>query len=158
MGKASRKKHLQRQQKQIGDIKLSAALIELCEPFEPENLTTKEFENLIALAAVAWNIAVLPKEERLEKLTAFVDEIPKMRQELEYEIGSVLDDGSKNTIAPATTTLHFIGAMIQRKEELFPNDQRLIMDFNVKDSPEGPHLTVASAPINPKGNNLNIAS
>jgi hypothetical protein len=42
MGKASRKKQLQRQQKQFGGIKLSAALIELCEPFEPENLSTKE--------------------------------------------------------------------------------------------------------------------
>jgi hypothetical protein len=159
MGKASRKKKLQRQQKLYGGIKLSAALIELCEPFEPENLSTKEFENLIALAAVAWNIAVLPKEERLEKLTAFVDEMPKMRQELENEIGMVLHDDSKNSdFAPATTTLHFIGAMIQRKDELFPNDNRFVMEFNVKDSPEGPHLTVSSAPINPDRNNTDIAS
>jgi len=80
MGKASRKKQLQRQQKQYGGVKLSAALIELCEPFEPENLSTKEFENLIALAAVAWNIAVLPKEERLEKLTAFIETMPNMKR------------------------------------------------------------------------------
>ena len=150
MGKASRKKQLQRQQKQFGGIKLSAALIELCEPFEPENLSTKEFDNLIALAAVAWNIAVLPEEERLEKLTAFVDEMPEMRQELENEIDTVLRDDSKDTdFAPATTMLHFVGAMIQRKDELFPNDNRLILEFNVKDSPEGPHLSVSSAPINP---------
>ena len=159
MGKASRKKQLQRQQKLYGGLKLSAALIELCEPFEPENLSTKEFENLIALAAVAWNIAVLPKDERLEKLTAFVDEMPKVRQELEHEIDTVLHDDSKDTgFAPATTMLHFIGAMIQRKEELFPNDNRLILNYNVKDSPEGPHLTVSSAPINPERNNINIAS
>ena len=154
MGKASRKKHLQRQQKQYGDVKLSAALIELCEPFEPENLSTKEFENLIALAAVAWNIAVLPKEERLEKLTAFVDEMPEMRQELENEIDTVLHDESKDTdFAPATTMLHFVGAMIQRKDELFPIDNRLILEFKVKDSPEGPHLSVSSVPINPERNN-----
>jgi len=159
MGKASRKKQLQRQQKQYGGIKLSAALIELCVPFEPENLTTKEFENLIGLAAVAWNIAVLPKEERLEKLTAFVDEMPKMRQELENEIDTVLHDDSKVTdFAPATTMLHFIGAMIQRKDELFPNDNRLILEFNVKDSPEGPHLTVSSAPINPERIHIDIGS
>ena len=146
MGKASRKKQLQRQQKQYGGIKLSAALIELCEPFEPEKLSAKEFENLIALAAVAWNIAVLPKEERLEKLTAFVDEMPEMRQELENEIVTVLHDDPKDAdFAPATTTLHFIGAMIQRKDELFPNDDRIIMNFNVEDKPEGPYLTVASA-------------
>ena len=155
MGKASRKKLLQRQQKHYGDVKLSAALIELCEPFEPENLSTKEFENLIALAAVAWNIAVLPKEERLEKLTAFVDEMPDMRQELENEIDTVLHDDSKDTdFAPATTMLHFIGAMIQRKDELFPNDNRLILEFNVKDSPEGPHLSVSSVPLNPEHNKL----
>jgi hypothetical protein len=46
--------------------------------------------------------------------------------------------------------LHFIGAMIQRKEELFPNDSRLVLNYNVKGSPEGPHLTVSSAPINPE--------
>ena len=158
MGKASRKKHLQRQQKQYGGIKLSAALIELCEPFEPKNLSTKEFEKLIVLAAVAWNIAVLPKEERLEKLSAFIEEMPNMRQELENEIDTVLHDDSKETdFAPATTTLHFIGAMIERKDELLPNDNRLIIDFKVKDSPEGTHLTVSSAPINPERNN-NIVS
>ena len=135
MGKASRKKHLQRQQKQYGGIKLSAALIELCAPFEPENLATKEFENLIALVAVAWNIAVLPKEERLEKLTSFVETMPDMKEELESEIDTVLHDDSKDPdFAPATTMLHFIGAMIQRKDELFPNDNRLVLNYNVKDS------------------------
>lgn len=160
MGKASRKKHLQRQQKQYGGIKLSAVLIELCEPFEPENLSTKEFEKLVVLAVVAWNIAVLPEEERLEKLTAFVNEMPKMRQELETEIDTVLHNDSKGTdfAPPATTTLHFIGARIQRKDELFPKDNRLVLDFKVKDSPEGAHLTVSSAPLNPERDNTTIAS
>ena len=146
MGKASRKKHLQRQQKQYGGVKLSAALIELCEPFEPDILSTKELENLIALAAVAWNIAVLPKDERLERLTAFIETMPNMKEKLESEIDTVLHDDSKNTdFAPATTMLHFIGAMIQRKDELFPNDDRIVVNFNVKDNPEGPYLTVSSA-------------
>ena len=146
MGKASRKNHLQRQQKQYGGVKLSAALIELCEPFEPDILSTKELENLIALAAVAWNIAVLPKEERLERLTAFIETMPNMKEELESEIDTVLHDDSKNTdFAPATTMLHFIGAMIQRKDELFPNDDRIVVNYNVKDNPEGPYLTVSSA-------------
>jgi len=145
MGKASRKKHQQRQQKPHDGIKLSAALLELCELFEPEKLSTKEFENLIALAAVAWNIAALPKEDRIEKLTAFIDEMPTMRQELEAEMGKHSKDSNP---APAITTIHFIGAIIQRKDELFPEDNRFILDFNVKDSPEGPHLTVSSAPIN----------
>jgi len=146
MGKASRKKQLQRQQKQYGGVKLSAALIELCEPFEPENLSTKEFENLIALAAVAWNIAVLPKDERLERLTAFIETMPNMKEKLESEIDTVLHDDSKNSdFAPATTMLHFIGAMIQRKDELFPNDDRIVVNYNLKDNPEGPYLTVSSA-------------
>jgi phage gp29-like protein len=146
VGKASRKKHLQRQQKQYGGVKLSAALIELCEPFEPDILSTKELENLIALAAVAWNIAVLPKEERLERLTAFIETIPNMKEKLESEIDTVLHDDSKNTdFAPATTMLHFIGAMIQRKDELFPNDDRIVVNYNLKDNPEGPYLTVSSA-------------
>jgi hypothetical protein len=150
MGKASRKKQLQRQQKQYTGVKLSEALIELCEPFEPEKLSTKEFENLIGLAAVAWNIAVLPEEERLEKLADFVDTMPLMRDELECEIDTVLHADSKDTgVAPATTTLHFIGAMIQRKDNLFPKDNRLVLNYNVKDSPEGPHLTVSSSPLNP---------
>ncbi len=151
MGKASRKKQLQRQQKPFEKIKLSAALIELCAAFEPENLLTKELENLIALAAVAWNIGVLPKEERIDKLTAFIDEMPDMRQELENELSTVVSDDSKETkLSPAKTTLHFLGSLIQRKDELFPDDKRLIVNFNVKDSPTGPHLTVSSAPIKTK--------
>ena len=99
----------------------------------------------------------IPKEERLEKLAAFLDEMPKMRQELENEIDTVLHDESKDSdFAPATTMLHFIGAMIQRKDELFPNDSRLVLNYNVKDSPEGPHLTVSSAPINPEHINTDI--
>jgi hypothetical protein len=146
VGKASRKKHLQRQQKQYGGVKLSAALIELCEPFEPDILSTKELENLIALAAVAWNIAVLPKDERLERLTAFIETMPNMKEKLESEIDTVLHDDSKNSdFAPATTMLHFIGAMIQRKDELFPNDDRIVVNYNLKDNPEGPYLTVSSA-------------
>ena len=158
MGKASRKKHLQRQQKQYGGSKLSAALIELCEPFEPDNLSTKEFEKLITLAAVAWNIAVFPEDERLEKLTSFIETMPNMKEELESEIDMVLHDDSKDTgSAPATTTIHFIGAMIQRKDELFPNDNRLVLNYSVKDSSEGPHLTVSSAPINPDRNDTDTA-
>jgi hypothetical protein len=154
MGKASRKKKIQRQQKHYGNIKLSAALIELCEPFEPENMTTKEFEKLIVLAGIAWTIAVLPKDERLEKLTSFVDTMPQIREELESEIETVMHDDSKDTdFAPATTMLHFIGAMIQRKDELFPNDNRIVLNYSVKDGPEGPTLTVSSAPIKPESNN-----
>jgi hypothetical protein len=48
--------------------------------------------------------------------------------------------------------------MIQRKDEQFPNDNRFILDFNVKDNPEGPYLTVSSAPINPVRNNTNVTS
>jgi hypothetical protein len=151
MGKASRKKQLQRQQKPFESVKLSAALIELCELFEPENLSTQEFENLMALAAVAWNIGVLPKEERIEKLTAFIDSIPSMREELENELSPVVNADSKEThLSPAKTTLHFLGSLIQRKDELFPDDKRLIVNFNVKDSPKGPQLTVSSAPIKTK--------
>jgi hypothetical protein len=151
MGKASRKKQLQRQQKPFESIKLSAALIELCAAFEPENLSTKEFENLIALAAVAWNIGVLPKDERIDKLTAFIDEMPAMRQELENELSPIVSDYPKDGyLSPAKTTLHFLGSLIQRKDELFPDDKRLIVNFNVKDSLKGPHLTVSSAPVKTK--------
>jgi hypothetical protein len=85
-------------------------------------------------------------EERLEKLTDFIETMPNMKEELESEIDTVLHEGSKDTdFAPVTTMLHFIGAMIQRKDELFLNDNRLVLNYNVKDSPEGPYLTMSSA-------------
>ena len=159
MGKASRKKKLQRGQKQGGGIKLSAALIELCEPFEPKNISTKEFSNLIGLAAMAWNIAASPKEERLKRLAAFIDSMPNMKEELETEIDTVLhDDSNDSGFGTVTAMLHFIGAMIQRKDELFPDDDRIVVNYKVKDNPEGPHLTVTFAPINPDRNSTNIAS
>jgi hypothetical protein len=89
---------------------------------------------------------VLPKDERLERLTAFIETMPNMKEKLESEIDTVLHDDSKNSdFAPATTMLHFIGAMIQRKDELFPNDDRIVVNYNLKDNPEGPYLTVSSA-------------
>jgi hypothetical protein len=84
MGKASRRKKLQRQQaaslEQYGGVKLSDQLIEVCEPFDYDDISFEEYEKLISMAVVACNISIQAKEKRAEELLRFIDQMPGQKR------------------------------------------------------------------------------
>jgi len=151
MGKASRKKHLLRQRgtilPQSGGIKLSEALFDLVEPLELDKFSHEEIRKLLSIGVVAWNIAVFPNEERAEKLMAFLKDMPSTMDAIETELAEMLQEGRSNTELPPTMTLlELVSFLVHRKDALFPNDNRLILQFEVSETPNGPHLTVGSTP------------
>jgi hypothetical protein len=89
MGKASRKKHFKKQQaaalEMYVGVKLSEALIAICDPYDYEDSSMEEYNKLMTMKVVAWNIANQPEEKRHEQLLGFINTMPKFKEELETD-------------------------------------------------------------------------
>lgn len=125
MGKASRKKHLKRQQaasaEQYDDVKLSEALIKISEPFHYENLDLAGYRNLTMMAMAAWNIANQPEEKRDEQILGFIKVLPEEQ-----------------------VAMQMFTTLIKRKLELYPSDNRIVKDFKLTETTTEWRLSVTS--------------
>jgi hypothetical protein len=144
MGKASRKKLLQRQNiPAVGEVKLSQALLDLCEPLNSTELSFYQFENLITYVAIAWNMSLLSREEQIAKLDEMVKAEPNAKSDLEADITKMMEsDFQSNDLSDASIMLHVITTLLMYKKELYPHDKRSIIDFSVEDTPRGYHIQV----------------
>lgn len=108
MGKASRKK----QNKQSFEIKVSEALVEICNPFLPKgNLARKgDLGKLLSISVIVWNVANSPVELQKSLLDKFTESYPNMTTGL-YDV---------------------LLAMISLKQKRYPNDRRIIIDYDIK--------------------------
>ncbi|MGZ8190698.1 MAG: hypothetical protein ACXWTS_05650 [Methylococcaceae bacterium] len=150
MGKASRKKHQQRLQKDMlqkyGQVKLSDAITHLCEPFDSEALDTESYKKLIALATTAWNIALSPaNDERIKKMMSALATLPDFDKELDRDFTSFLSGPSYGQELPDSVVMaQILAGLIKRKDELYPNDDRRIVDFDFKPTVNGYRLQIKS--------------
>ncbi len=141
---------MQRQQtdnlKRYGGIKLSAALIDISEPFDYEDLSLDEYKELMTMAAIAWNIALQPKERRNEELFGFISKIPEFKKEvLEIYFDKHMENANLQKKPPdSIVLLQMLATLIQRKDQLYPDDDRVVVDYNVTESPTDRHLRVSS--------------
>ena len=78
---------------------------------------------LIGAAATAWNLSLLSEAQRAEAL----------RQAFR-----------KAKVEDVEATAEMIVTLIRRKEQLFPDDHRTIVSWEVAESGEQCHVTVAS--------------
>jgi len=160
MGKASRKKHSKKQQianlEKYSGVKLSEALIDICEPYDYDDLSLAEYKKLMAMAALAWNIANQPKDSRHEALLGFVKSMPEFKEELETDVNQFMANKDPQAEPPTSIVmLQIVSALIQRKDELYPNDDRVVMDFKVTETPTDRHLSVSS--IIPNASRIGVA-
>jgi hypothetical protein len=145
MGKASRKKQLQKQPKQSPDVKMSQALLDISEPFRTDEDSIEKLREIITLAATAWDIAILPEQEQIETLMKAVEKNPTMKQDLEADIDKFVKNGYQiNKVSQASLIFQAVAVMIQRKKELYPDDNRSIVEFSVEDTPRGYHIKAAA--------------
>jgi hypothetical protein len=96
-------------------VKISTALKDLVEPYEPFCHNQDDMENLIRIGMWTWNLTVIPAKKTKvlrEKL-------------LEFIILAL----SHTNIAAAEILLD---QLLARKAELYPDDQRLITDFQLE--------------------------
>ena len=149
MGKASSKKHLKRQQagrlEKYNGVKLSEALIELCKPYDSE-LPLLGYKKLMNFAILAWNIATQPKDSRPELILKLVNKMPELKEELETDISQLVANKDPQAELPTSiASLQLVVMLIRRKDALYPNDDRVVMDFKLTEIQSGRHLSVSFA-------------
>jgi len=90
--------------------KLSVCLVELIKPYRNLNETRADYERLITLATLAWNVPLFPAEQQSELMQKVLSAFPKQHR----QAASVL-----------------IQELVDRRNEMFPGDRRLVLGSEV---------------------------
>jgi hypothetical protein len=115
-----------------GEAKMSAVVIQVAEPLlKKHGKTAKQAKTIIALTVAGWNKSMFPPDKQpiIEKdlINCFV---PK--------------DGSAEAVG---VTIHIMDIIVERREELFPDIRKIIVDYELDISGGRLTLNVSSAPI-----------
>jgi hypothetical protein len=105
------------------EVKMSEVIMDFVEPYRDYAHTYEEFNELIALAVVTWNAALLPEDE-----------------------GEKMVDRLTGVFSPseAEDFKEIVETLMERKRRYFSDNKRLILDYHVSDSGEDFYLSVAS--------------
>jgi hypothetical protein len=112
--------------------KMSELLERFVEPFLSKSKTRDEYRELLAIGAVAWNVALFPKESRLAEL----------------------DDAARQLRFSKADQPEFLGLLqelMDRKDRYFSTIKRAIVSYEVIDTPDGFNLFVISTPLGSRG-------
>ena len=116
-----------------GEEKMSEVIMGFVEPYL-ELVDTYEAQNkLIGLATLAWNAALLPKEEQ----GAMVGDV----------IGNL-----KLSDSNAKELVKLVETMMKRKRRYFSDNNRVILNYHLSETRHGFHLSVASSMTNKEEN------
>ncbi len=111
-------------------IKMSEVLEAFVEPYLDLANTLDELRLLFLTAVLAWNIALLPEDQQQAAIDNLVEK--GIRAE---------DEGAEEARADLRSVLN---ELVARKELLFAEYNRSIVDFRLVDTGDGYHLTVLS--------------
>lgn len=110
--------------------KMSDALEQVARPLldtMPRGVGLNATRNALLLAAAGWNAAVTHSPEETESA---LQELARLFAKDSAQLGEL--------------TLPFLRLMAERKRQLFPHDDRLVMDVNVEDRGDRFYITAAS--------------
>lgn len=106
-----------------GETKMSEVLLDFIEPYSEQWETEEELDMLLSLGLLAWNAALFSGRKRRQFIKSLQQVVPPdVRRDMSL----------------------IIKEMIQRKDEHFAANRRMIVDFQLTMTSEGPHLSVAS--------------
>ena len=115
-----------------GEARMSAIILQLAEPFIKQHGKTEErTKAIIMLTILGWNKALLPPD----KQPTFEDEIIDRL---------VPEDGSAEAVGVA---VQIMDTAADRREKLFPDLRKIIVDYDVEIADGRLTLNVTSAPI-----------
>jgi hypothetical protein len=106
-----------------GVAKMSEVLEEFVAPYLGHTRNHGEREKLFSIAIVAWNLSLMPEDER------------------QQAIDQVL---AGQSVLARQDTQEILDEMIARKQQYFTDNERLIVDFELQDRRNDWQLSVAS--------------
>lgn len=115
-----------------GEVKMSDVLQAFVEPYLYFIDDWSEQEKLFHLAVIAWNLSLMPENERPAMIDGF------MKVALKGNDPLLQQDARK-----------IIDELIARKQELFDEHKRFIFDLDLQDAGEKFHISVASTLLEP---------
>jgi len=89
-------------------------------------LPKEDLTKLVGVAVIAWNAALVAGNERKELIENAVEVAPP---EIRQDMKAIVEE------------------MIQRKETHFAHNKRMVMNYQVTMTKEGPHVTVLSTSL-----------
>lgn len=104
-------------------IKMSEVLEDFVDPYREFAETKQAYQKLLTTAIVAWNVMLFPEKDRSSRLDELLATLPE----------NVRRDGRQ-----------IIEELMVRKERFFPQNKRMIIDFEVEDTGGKWHLSVVS--------------
>ncbi|MGC9393594.1 MAG: hypothetical protein ACP5J4_01920 [Anaerolineae bacterium] len=108
-------------------VKMSEVLEAFIAPYMEFADTEESFEKLVTIAVIAWNTSLLPRTAQTKAINDLLTSLPP---ETRADAKAIVRD------------------LIRRKRKQFGKIRRAIIDFEVVDTGDGFHLTVASTPEN----------
>jgi len=108
-------------------VKMSEVLEAFIAPYMEFTETEESFKKLVTIAVIAWNAALLPRNAQTKAIDDVLTALPP---ETQADARSI------------------IGDLMRRKRKYFGKNRRALIDFEIIDTKEGFHLTVASTPEN----------
>jgi len=112
------------------DIKMSEILEQFMEPFRDFDETEDAFRKLITLSILSWNMMLFPEKDRKAKLEGLLTSFP---EDIRREGRGIIEQ------------------MMSRKERFFSNYKRTILGYELTDTGDGWHLSVASTASSVQG-------
>jgi hypothetical protein len=109
----------------LDGVKMSEVLGQFVEPYKEYAETKDAFYNLLAMAMVAWNMALFSEEERVKQMKKTMAALPRADRK---DAEPILRD------------------FIARKDRYFSQYRRMLLDFQVVESGSKWHISVVSSP------------
>ncbi len=104
-----------------GEVRMSEVIAEFIEPYPWTDL--EDLKKLVSLAVMAWNLTLFPVEQREKMLQELALKVPPdFRRELRAHVEDLM----------------------RRKLEHFAGNTKVILDYQVTMTPDGPHVQVIS--------------
>ena len=104
--------------------KMSEVLLNFVEPFTAAADSNEEFQKIVLVGILAWNIALLPKELRQESLDSMIAKAVPPDAAADFQ--KIIDE------------------MMARKQRCFAENRRFIPAHHWTMTTKGPHLSVIS--------------
>ena len=117
----------------LKDNKISTALFEFIEPYHSDQASEQYMSLLLDLASVAWNISFLPKRNQRKEIDAIFQDTRFFAHNISSEFKS--------------DYRRMITSLVARKKRYFSKYKRLIVDFELTETPENSDLSIISVPL-----------